>query len=204
MAHVISFSIAGLAGRTDVVECELSRDLNVFYGVNGSGKTSLLRILDSAMTGDAGALWRVPFESARVAIFSIQYNETFVFTIDRTMLAEGLAPRRTESSRAIERPVFTFEGSQEIAYAPPQRPTNPRWAVTPADDRVSSQRWAHVYLPSWRAFSTEDSRSSRRSLVTGPESSHLEVEYYWDTFFANRLEELWVTTEVDPKNWTGG
>jgi ABC-type cobalamin/Fe3+-siderophores transport system ATPase subunit len=56
MSHIVSFSVAGLVGRDDVYSKELNRDVNIFFGLNGSGKTSLLRILHSAMSNNGDIL----------------------------------------------------------------------------------------------------------------------------------------------------
>ena len=64
MSHIVEFSISGLAGRKDVYSQVLDRHLNVFFGLNGSGKTSLLKILHSAMSGESRILRNVPFSSA--------------------------------------------------------------------------------------------------------------------------------------------
>jgi len=44
--------------------------VNVFWGLNGTGKTSLLKILNSALTNQIGILRRVPFERAEVVFWS--------------------------------------------------------------------------------------------------------------------------------------
>lgn len=68
MAWIVSFTVEGLAGRSKPVSQLLHRNVNVFWGFNGSGKTSLLKILHSAMRNDSSSLLRVPFKSARVVI----------------------------------------------------------------------------------------------------------------------------------------
>lgn len=52
MSHITEFSISGLAGSDQVYSQKLNQDVNVFFGLNGSGKTSLLKILHSAMSDD--------------------------------------------------------------------------------------------------------------------------------------------------------
>ena len=57
MAHITEFAITGLAGRTDVYSGRFNRDVNIFFGLNGSGKTSLLKILHSAMSRILSGTW---------------------------------------------------------------------------------------------------------------------------------------------------
>ena len=83
MAHIIEFAIAGLAGRKSAYSQKLNRDINVFFGINGSGKTSLLKILHAVLANNASLLVNVPFREAKVKIFSIDYNRDFTFTIER-------------------------------------------------------------------------------------------------------------------------
>jgi ABC-type Na+ transport system ATPase subunit NatA len=56
MPYIKSFSIDRLAGRKDVTARTLNSGVNVFFGPNGSGKTSLLRILHSALLHKAELL----------------------------------------------------------------------------------------------------------------------------------------------------
>ena len=83
MAHIVKLTISGLVGRTDVYQTRLDRNINVFFGPNGSGKTSLLKILHCAMEGDVGMLKTVPFDWAKVFIHSIDYDTDFTVTIRR-------------------------------------------------------------------------------------------------------------------------
>jgi ABC-type Na+ transport system ATPase subunit NatA len=61
MAMIRRFRIEGLAGRQDVCSAELNEFVNVCFGPNGSGKTSLLRILHSALSNKADLVKDVPF-----------------------------------------------------------------------------------------------------------------------------------------------
>jgi len=70
VAYLAEFTIYGLAGRSPPVHRVLDRHVNVFWGLNGTGKTSLLKILNSALTNQVSILRRVPFERAEVLFWS--------------------------------------------------------------------------------------------------------------------------------------
>ena len=90
MAHIVSFSVTGLAGRHDTITHTLDDDVNVFFGLNGSGKTSLLKVLVSALTADAELLRRVAFQSAEVKIYSSQWNSVFTHRLKSSdLLSRG-------------------------------------------------------------------------------------------------------------------
>jgi predicted ATP-dependent endonuclease of OLD family len=65
---VSGIEISGLAGSEKVIKYELNSDINIFFGVNGSGKTSLLKILNAAATNTTANLADVPFQSAKMTI----------------------------------------------------------------------------------------------------------------------------------------
>ncbi|WP_181037172.1 ATP-binding protein [Arthrobacter sp. 4R501] len=70
MTKLISFEITGLAGNRGVQKAEFDKHINVFWGLNGSGKTSLLRILDSALSNDPSIISDVAFSEATVVFLS--------------------------------------------------------------------------------------------------------------------------------------
>src|SRR5260221_196057 len=95
MAHITYFSIEGLAGRKEPCSYSLNKEINVFFGVNGSGKTSLLKILHSAVSGDAAILLNVPFKRAMVHVYSKTHDIEFVRTLEKPAGAIPAArPRR--------------------------------------------------------------------------------------------------------------
>ena len=82
MSYIKEFKIYGLCGSREPVKYRLNRDLNIIFGLNGSGKTSLLKILHSAMKHQPISKKEAFFENAEVKITSDERN--FVKKIDLT------------------------------------------------------------------------------------------------------------------------
>jgi len=80
MAYIESFTVEGLANHKRPVSRRLHRHVNIFWGLNGTGKTSLLKILHGALLNEVGRFERVPFARAEVVI----RNDDFGFTIKRS------------------------------------------------------------------------------------------------------------------------
>lgn len=188
MSHIIEFKIFGLAGRKDVYKQKLNRDVNIFFGPNGSGKTSLLRILNSAMIGDSSLIRFVPFESAEVKIYSISYERELVRYINMGDLNHKSSKRKQEEH---ETEVYTDETKSTI-YIP--RLSNekkmPMWKTRPMKPDLSEIRLMNTYLPTWRLYVGYEPYSVVGSQRGFPETQR---EYDWDRFFAQRLEELWTS-----------
>src|SRR5687768_10913274 len=100
MAFIEEFTIRGLAGREDTVHRVLDRHVNVFWGLNGAGKTSLLKILNSALKCDVLLLKRVPFESAEVIFWSTHHSAR----IRRTFVREPMDALLEEDGDGDELP----------------------------------------------------------------------------------------------------
>jgi predicted ATP-dependent endonuclease of OLD family len=93
MSHVIEFYVEGLAGKKGFGH-KLNRDINIFFGLNGSGKTSLLKILHSALSTDTAPLANATFTKAEVVIESLHYKKQFRYSIDRTTKQPPARQRR--------------------------------------------------------------------------------------------------------------
>jgi len=148
MAHIVEFSITGLAGRDDVYARTLHRNVNVFFGLNGRGKTSLLRILDSAMSGDAGRLVRVPFTEARVTMRAADGSREHTRTLEKPadVHRRGLARvRRIEESGVIR--YGRIAGDVEADEALPFQ-----WTSVPPMPEGGARRLPHRYLPTSRLY----------------------------------------------------
>ncbi len=149
MAHIVDFSIGDLAGRGDVYERALNRHVNVFFGLNGTGKTSLLRILDSAMSGDASGLGRVPFAEARVTVVSEERARAFTRSIVKASEVQREALIRL---RKMEESGWLRHGGPG-GRAESEHEPRLRWEVEPTDDpRSDGARFTHRYLPTSRLF----------------------------------------------------
>lgn len=187
MSHIVAFKITGLAGRKDVYGQKLNRDLNVFFGLNGSGKTSLLRILDSAMSGDTDMLRIVPFESAEVTIYSIHYQKEFVRTVSKDEIL-GESPTKKRGTRKKPIPTAKIKEMMEVSYQPSFSEKSVRWKVKPSDPDIFITNWAHSYLPTWRLYPGSEFYASP---LRGEPGFTVEREYDLDRFFGHKLEELW-------------
>ncbi|MEU1428129.1 ATP-binding protein [Nocardia sp. NPDC005746] len=188
MAKLVSATVTELAGAPGTKEVHFTDDVTVLYGLNGSGKTSLLKILDCAMTNNVENLLRVPFRTAQVVI--VQDNETIVCTISKDEFLEKLSalssmglPARemTLRQREMYRRLQKGNGGWKY-YLDDGKPIGERF---PAGGGESSQSiFPHRYLPTSRLTSvTERERSN---------AGYREVtEIEYDAIFASRIERIW-------------
>lgn len=183
MAHITQFTVTGLAGRSSVTQ-ELDRHVNVFFGVNGSGKTSLLKILDSAMAGDTSRLRNVPFLTASVSIHSEDYKQTFTRTLSKSALPQG-RQSATEVTWA-----WVGERLTEL-----RTPAGVAWEIDPPLPKSAPGHWIHIYLPITRMYAlpTGAAASSYRY-----EAANMTFEEQLDANFSSMLQALWTAyyTEV--------
>ena len=184
MSHIVSFKVNGLAGRKEPLELELNRDTNIFFGLNGSGKTSLLKILHAAMANETDLLVTVPFESAEVKIYSINYKKVFTRTIEK----KSSVRRSVSNFRSLAHREVRLEGELMIVDEP--RSDNWRWDCSPkTPSGAISSRWRHQYLPTSRLHLSDEPIASTLGFERiGP--SWL-TEDKLDVLFARSVERLW-------------
>jgi predicted ATP-dependent endonuclease of OLD family len=181
VAHIVEFSIDGLAGRTEAIHHKLNTDINVFFGLNGSGKTSLLRILGSALSQRADALATVPFKSARVCIYSIDNDREIVYTIKRPE-----HPRTpTIDEQVFILPDGTAARIQDAGYLGPRRAGELKWQMHGPPLKGKAKHWRHEFLPTSRLIFGHDSGQFRL-----PSGEIDDVKL--DVAFATRLEHEWL------------
>jgi predicted ATPase len=174
MASIVSFNIEGLAGRKDACALSLNETVNVFFGPNGSGKTSLLRILHSALSNDAEILREVPFTRATVVIHSWVRAIDFTYSLDRT-LKDQPPPRGT---------VPTIGGAL-------RRPKRVSWQIEP---ETETKNWFHKYLPTSRIYASLAATTTPYYALgeTAPLSEDaLEAQ------FAQSLTQIWKDYSAD-------
>jgi predicted ATPase len=184
MAHIVEFKITGLAGRKDVIHEKLHRNVNVFFGLNGSGKTSLLKILDSAMSGNAQNLISVPFNSAEVVIYSLTENRNLTRKIHRKDLMKSL---HFQEKLVKNEKIRYIDANDDVKYSQ-YNEEKLGWDTSNPDKRTTG--YEHIFLPVHRIiprddlyFSTPNYRSTQ--YVGKP-------MFDWDQYFADNLEHLWM------------
>ena len=57
------FDIQGLFGRKDTISIDLESNVKIIYGINGSGKTTILKLLEAILTGRLFEIRNVNFKS---------------------------------------------------------------------------------------------------------------------------------------------
>lgn len=176
LSHIVSFKVGGLAGRREVYARELNRDINLFFGLNGSGKTSLIRILRAAMRGETHSLRHVPFEWAEVSIYSMNFDRVFTrsFRKDRLMSPEPDEDSEIESFEIVESETSKAEWTTEPAHP----------------EQVTRTRWQHRYLPTSRLYVVDAS-------IGHTYHQRPTEDFYWDSLFADHLMSLWRTYTND-------
>jgi predicted ATPase len=201
MSHIVSFRVDGLVGRKDPYQQTLNRDVNIFFGLNGSGKTSLLKILHSAMSGDAAMLKTVSFDRAEVVFYSLSEKRNLRRTFDKTDVKNAPNPLTLDfgdggENTVISSHIFPFETDQTkpavrlknlhtwAAFAP--------WTSWTGHDEEKSQRlpgYQHAYLPTSRLYlMDEDIR-----VVTNPAAGAASIsEEQLDRYFGRAIQGLWL------------
>ncbi|MFI1293240.1 AAA family ATPase [Streptomyces sp. NPDC020792] len=173
MPSIVSFEIAGLAGRQEIIRHSLQPDVNVFWGPNGSGKTSMLKILHSALQDEASLLVRVPFDWAVVKIKSGSRD------IERTI--------RNPKARNIhtEPPETLFDDyelhDRQVGERLIDRAEKMRWSTKPSD--LGGQVFRHSYLSILRL-------SDSPRMRVGSTTDILD-EVAYDRMFARQIQAIW-------------
>lgn len=176
MSRVIRFSISGLAGRSETLKRDLNAGVNIFWGMNGCGKTSMLKILHSALQNDASLLARVPFTQASVQI------ETRSGVFERRINNVVRADLRPE-----EETLFTDDEWSEVQVRERLLRTADklRWTGRKIKGEPSSRPVKHSYLSTLRLSDMPRIRQQ------GLSPSEVLDEAAYDRIFARQIQAIW-------------
>lgn len=188
MAHIVRFKVAGLAGRPDAYQQELRRHVNVFFGPNGSGKTSLLRVFHSAFANDLAILSRTPVSSADVTIHSIALEGEFTRRFSRA--ASAAVTDETSATEGVQTDLWR---ATRRALGVGQKPQEAPWQDQyPRKKSKTMGSLSHVYLPTSRLYSSLPGiRTTSGSLYSDYISGSPLEEDQLDEMFATMLERRW-------------
>lgn len=183
MAHITEISIEGLLGRPKAINLKLNRGVNIFFGENGCGKTTLLKVLDAALSRDGAAMEKLPVAKATVDIFSITENKIFRHTWERQNKDNGnpIYPRQLE---IIDREYLEIDGRYLIRHNRPESD----WKLTPVQRKKTSKksRWAHTFLPTTRLYLSETAPG--RAMPSLSQLSEKEL----DQAFSESVNKAWL------------
>ena len=180
MAWVKSVVVTGLAGQSGRLSLNFNRDINVLWGVNGCGKTSLLKIIHSALQDDAASLVRVPFDTAEVEFVQesaqpVTYTRTLSRRRAKPVTVDELVG--SESSDAVEYTEMLIEDSKNL-----------HWTTKPSTSPRRLRHFPHRYLPISRV--TADNRPPPYRSWYADRGGTLD-EALLDKVFADDLQNLW-------------
>ncbi|MGA1813319.1 ATP-binding protein [Frondihabitans sp. 4ASC-45] len=168
MTRIDNIRIDRLSGRSTPIDIELNPDLNVFFGLNGTGKTSLLKVIYSAVRNRSDLLAGISFESAAVTIFS---------QLENTSLTRRIRSGDLEK--------------QEDAFYVDEDGDHVRLARGPATSWKTSGHKENRPFEATFLTTSRLSVSDRRASRTYPRGGDSSVDATIDERFAEEVQLLW-------------
>lgn len=181
MAHITQIFIEGLLGRDKPINLKLNREVNIFFGENGCGKTTLLKILDAALSRDGSAMDRLPVQKATIDIYSITDDRIIRHTWERKNPDQTKQHKKKTLELLDHEYIETSDG--QILIRQPRHEND--WRLSPAErPKSTGTRWAHTFLPTTRLYFNESTR------VTPPRAQLSETEL--DKAFSDSVNRAWL------------
>lgn len=115
MKRITSFKATGLNEYIDI-DLDFYKDMTLVYGMNGSGKTSALRLMVSVIDGCFNALLSIPYKSAEVTGLASDNSRIKIFTNksdDSFSINVNIGQKSEHWTTEIPR-FFDNEGAKEI------------------------------------------------------------------------------------------
>lgn len=195
MAHITKIKIDGLMGRSSPVEFEFNRHTNIFFGENGCGKTTLLKILDAALSLDALAASALPFKRAEISIYSINERTTIKHVWEQTGTPEDKRLKELVALRARDQHIFESFGSDSPAalFEAFQKVSSKKSWKTIPKPKSEVGKWAHTFLPTNRLYSGELIQRTSRLQLSDSELDRLfseSVSNSWLQFYSTTLSSV--------------
>ena len=164
------------------MERRLNRHVNVFWGLNGAGKTTILKILHAAMNNETAGLDDLPFETAEVTLRLVSNGEDVVI-VRRYSKSEDEGDADDDSSDLF----LTGDVTVDAPWVS-QTDESSGWdSFTTSKDlnrRIVEFKFRHSYLPITRV-----SDSARRPASAYEHLSRGRVST--DDIFVEQVRERW-------------
>ncbi|MGN6263727.1 MAG: AAA family ATPase [Ralstonia sp.] len=182
MAHITYFKIDGLLGRENPIEAYLNRDVNIFFGENGCGKTTLLKVLSAGMSLDSDAMLKLPVERAEIDIYSINERKIIKHIWDRKSVR---ANSSIDANLLIQLNALDISEREKLAILGAQQ-VKGGWKSIGVK-KVKAKEFIgynHTFLPANRLYSADVLRRSQKG---GGYSEH-----QLDEAFAENVNRTWL------------
>ncbi len=184
MAHILEFTVDGLAGRSEPYSATLNRDVNVFFGLNGSGKTTLLKILHSALSTETDILDDLPFKRAQVTVYLNRHESTFVRSFSKEV---------TPSTRSAE-------PEEDDSFLKPilMAQSKPKWTSDPVEPQGGTlTHHQSGFLPISRLYRNVRTSAGARRLSDQEldRAFALGLQTQWREYYADISNEITKTQE---------
>jgi predicted ATP-dependent endonuclease of OLD family len=186
MAHITEIKIDGLLDRKEQIHIKLNRRVNIFFGENGCGKTTLLKILDAALSRDAESMNLLPVQRAEIHIYSVDQEKTIKHVWERS--EKALDDRTRQQMLLLDRELSEYE--ELVARYAVRTASENDWKLTPTvrpNPGSGSKRWAHTFLPTTRLY-----LGDTRFRAATENKSPYAAERQLDQAFAESVNRAWL------------
>jgi energy-coupling factor transporter ATP-binding protein EcfA2 len=202
MAVLLSATVRGLAGSKRPKTIEFQPKVNAVWGLNGSGKTSYIKVLHSALTNDSSILVRVPFESAVVRFLdhrtgnvyerSIIKNDLFgqQAIFDELLSTYDLESISAEERHSVLRQLQRAAAKRAVGRSGEVSVDDWGWKTTPEPPPHTHPAFMHRYLPTSRLTAGTDPRMYRTQGASADRADVL-TEATYDKVFARNIQAIW-------------
>jgi predicted ATPase len=179
MARIESCEVIGLAGQVTKL-IQFNPHINVIFGGNGSGKTSLLKVLHSALDNDLDELKRTALRGAAVTIADVTLQG------DLSWYGATNIIRHTPTGYPVEGVDLSSAGLFSLGSI---RTREPRRWETIADRKGENGAFDHIYLPISRLYfgGVQPSQGDYAWLSSSP-----KTEEDFDKKFGETINFLWL------------
>jgi energy-coupling factor transporter ATP-binding protein EcfA2 len=189
LTKLLEAEITGLAGTAKVHHILFDKHLNVLWGLNGSGKTSFLRILQAALADDASSIADVAFESARIVFLSEDLNAV----LERTLHQDTSALRKRKRSTPPREVYYHDEDDMELDLHTIDESLSWTTKLLQGDPTTYPRRYKHSYLPISRLNEIQERRWDRYDGITYEPREfdfEAEIEVAWRQYNSGSLETI--------------
>lgn len=182
-------------GRDNPIVFDLDRHTNIFFGENGCGKTTLLKILDAALSMDAVAASSLPFRRAEIHIYSINERATIKHIWEKSASSEDQKSKELLALREKGKEVFESMGvdpSYAFLEAYQKLSNKQAWKITPKP-KSKANRWAHTFLPTNRLYSGELVQRTSRLQLSDDQLDKIfsdSISSAWLSFYSTTLSKV--------------